>query len=121
MHGKSRYRNTPGRSTLTGVLVMLCSGLAQGADLSFEQEKELRSQINEQTKRLEALRQQMVEADAKLAEIRKVLGIETLRSTRGGTGNSATIKDPQSFELAQAPSSTQTEALRREPTQPAES
>ncbi|UCV08992.1 acetate kinase [Dechloromonas denitrificans] len=100
---------------------MLCSGLAQGADLSFEQEKELRSQINEQTKRLEALRQQMVEADAKLAEIRKVLGIETLRSTRGGTGNSATIKDPQSFELAQAPSSTQTEALRREPTQPAES
>ncbi|UCV04624.1 acetate kinase [Dechloromonas denitrificans] len=100
---------------------MLCSGLAQGADLSFEQEKELRSQINEQTKRLEALHQQMVEADAKLAEIRKVLGIETLRSTRGGTGNSATIKDPQSFELAQAPSSTQTEALRREPTQPAES
>lgn len=118
MHVKSRYRNTPRRSTLVGALVMICSGLAQGADLSFEQEQELRSQINDQTKRLEALRQQMLEADAKLAEIRKVLGIETLRSTRGGTGNPAKAKDPQSFELAQAPSPSQTDAvIRKEPAQ----
>ena len=118
MHVKSRYRNTPRRSTLVGALVMICSGLAQGADLSFEQEQELRSQINDQTKRLEVLRQQMLEADAKLAEIRKVLGIETLRSTRGGTGNPAKVKDPQSFELAQAPSPSQTDAvIRKEPVQ----
>jgi hypothetical protein len=110
---KSRYRNRTRRSTLVGALVMVCSGLAQGADLSFEQEQELRSKIDEQTRRLDALRQQIVEADRKLAEIRNSLGIETLRSTRGGAGNPATGTMMQPIELAQAPSSSQTDAAIR--------
>ncbi|HZX30853.1 MAG TPA: acetate kinase, partial [Rhodocyclaceae bacterium] len=53
------------------------------------QESDLRSQIVEQTKRLEALRQKMAEEEAKLAEISLALGIEVLRNTRGGTGTPA--------------------------------
>jgi hypothetical protein len=92
---------------------MVCSGLAQGAELSVEQEQELRSKIDEQTRRLEALRQQIIEADTKLAEIRNAMGIETLRSTRGGTGNPAAATMTQPIELAQAPSSSQTDAAIR--------
>lgn len=107
MQVKSRYRNRPRRSTLVGALVMACSGLAQGADLSLEQEQELRSKIDEQTRRLDALRQQIIEADAKLAEIQNTLGMETLRSTRGRAGNPAGASAPPSTNLAQAPSASQ--------------
>lgn len=102
MQHKSQCRTPRRGSSLLGVLAITCSGLAQGANLTAEQEKLLRTQVDEQTKRLEMLRQQMIEADAKLAEIKQVLGIEALRTTRGGTGTSERVRDGQSFELAQA-------------------
>lgn len=97
---KSRYPNSLRGSTLLGAVTMICSGLAQGATLTTDEELALRKQIDEQTRHLEALRQQMAEADAKLAEIKRVLGIETLRTTRGGA--TGPTKDTPSIQLAQA-------------------
>lgn len=66
---------------------MACGGLAHGAEQLPDEMQALRAQIVEQTKHLETLKRQMAETDAKLAEIQKVLGKETLRATRGtGTG-----------------------------------
>lgn len=104
--------NTRGRSfgkkSLIGVVAMACGGLVQAGEMSPAQEEALRMQVVEQTNRLEQLRQQMAEADAKLAEIKRVLGIEKLRNTRGGTDvrDDARIKQFPSFELAQAQSAT---------------
>jgi hypothetical protein len=104
MKSGSRYSKSLRGSTVLGTLTMLCGSLAYGADISLEQELALREQIAEQTRHLDALRKQMQEADAKLNEIKRTLGIDTLRLTRGGTGSGAN-RDTQSFELAQASSS----------------
>ncbi len=84
---------------------MACSGLVQAGEMSPAQEEALRLQVVEQTNRLEQLRLQMAEADAKLSEIKRVLGIDKLRNTRGGTD--ARIKQFSAFELAQAQPATQ--------------
>lgn len=100
---KSRYPNALKSSSLLGAMAMICSGLAHGATLSADDELALRAQIEEQTRRLESLRQQMAEADAKLAEIKRVLGVETLRSTRGtGTGSAAKEAPMQLAQASQA-------------------
>ncbi|MDP2881306.1 MAG: acetate kinase [Azonexus sp.] len=94
---------------LIGAMAMVCSGLVQAADISPGQQEALRIQIIEQTNRLDTLRQQMAEADAKLSEIKRALGIEKLRNTRGGTAASeeGRVREFSSFEIAQAPSMPQ--------------
>ena len=94
---------------LIGAMAMICSGLVQAADISPGQQEALRIQIIEQTNRLDTLRQQMAEADAKLSEIKRALGIEKLRNTRGGTAASeeGRVREFSSFEIAQAPSMPQ--------------
>jgi len=110
--GEMLSENTRGRSfgkkSLIGVVAMACGGLVQAGEMSPAQEEALRLQVVEQTNRLEQLRQQMAEADAKLAEIKRVLGIEKLRNTRGGTEvpEDGRIRQFSSFELAQAQSAT---------------
>lgn len=64
-------------SSVLGVLAIVCSGLAQGAEISPAQAKALKTQLTEQAKRMEVLRKQLAEADAKLLEIQKTLGVET--------------------------------------------
>lgn len=102
MQHKLSRRLTLRGGSLLGAFAITCSGLAHGAELTAEQEQLLRAQVDEQTKRLEMLRQQIIEADAKLAEIKSALGIDALRTTRGGTGTAQPVKDGKSFELAQA-------------------
>ena len=94
--------------SLIGAVAIACSGVVQAAAITPEQEDMLRKQVIEQTNRLETLRQQMAEADAKLSEIKRVLGIEKLRNTRGGTATAeeGRVKDFSSFELAQAQPAT---------------
>ncbi|HJW26899.1 MAG TPA: acetate kinase [Rhodocyclaceae bacterium] len=89
---------------IVGALAMVYGGMAQGASLSADQENELRTQIIEQTKRLESLRQRMAEEEAKLAEIRQALGIDVLRGLRGGTGTPAAVQagNQQPVQMAQA-------------------
>ncbi|EKE17834.1 MAG: hypothetical protein ACD_10C00250G0003 [uncultured bacterium] len=91
----------PRRGCVVGTLALICSGLAQGAALSTDQEQALRIEIAAQTKQLEALRQQLLEADAKLREIRQALGTDALRTTRGGTSTQGLIKDSEAYQLAQ--------------------
>lgn len=97
------------KKSLIGAVAMACSGLVQAGEMSPAQEEALRLQVVEQTNRLEQLRLQMAEADAKLSEIKRVLGIEKLRNTRGGTDvrDDARIKQFSAFELAQAQPATQ--------------
>jgi len=113
-----RFQILPRRSSVVGALALICSGLAQGAGLSPDQEQALRREISEQTKRLETLRQQLVEADAKLLEIRQALGIETLRTTRGGTETPAKSADSQAYQLAQASPAPKSDTAEKEPAPP---
>lgn len=102
MQATPRFGMLPRGGCVVGTLALICSGLAQGAVLSTDQEQALRLEIAAQTKRLEALRQQLVEADAKLLEIRQALGTDTLRTTRGGTSTQGLTKDSVAYQLAQA-------------------
>lgn len=120
MQYRPRFQIQP-RGSVFGALALICSGLAQGAGLSTDQEQVLRREIDEQTKRLEILRQQLVEADAKLLEIRQALGVEVLRTTRGGTEAPAKSKDSQAYQLAQAspaPKSDTAEKVAAPPSRP---
>lgn len=114
---KLQHRMSRREKSLIGAMAMVCSGLVQATDISPEQQESLRIQIIEQTNRLETLRQQMAEADAKLSEIKRVLGIDKLRTTRGGTGvpEEGRIKDFSSFQVAQAPSASQEPAVGQAP------
>ncbi|HZX29804.1 MAG TPA: hypothetical protein VFF03_00495, partial [Rhodocyclaceae bacterium] len=89
MKNGRRKRFSLARAGIAAALATAYGTAAQAAPLSPEQESDLRSQIVEQTKRLEALRQKMAEEEAKLAEISLTLGIDVLSRTRGGTGTPA--------------------------------
>jgi hypothetical protein len=74
--------------------------MAHGAEPAPADVEALRAQIIEQTRNLDALKRQMAETDAKLAEIQKKLGKETLRTTRAtGPGGA---QDSQPVMVAQA-------------------
>jgi hypothetical protein len=81
-------------SSVLGVLAIVCSGLAQGAEISPAQAKALKTQLTEQAKRMEVLRKQLAEADAKLLEMQKTLGVET--SVKPGAAKVAQAKSTDS-------------------------
>ena len=86
---------------LIGVLAVLYGGLAHGADqLPDDDMQKLRAQIIEQTKRLDMLKRQLAETDAKLVEIQKTLGREALRTTRGA--GSSRPQEAPAIVIAQA-------------------
>lgn len=118
---KPRYQAISWGSGIVGALAMICSGLAQGAGLSPDQEQILRKQISEQTKRLEILRQQLLEADAKILEISQALGLDTLRTTRGGTETQVIRKDSPAYEPAQAAPAAPASTVAKEATPARES
>ncbi|KXB32770.1 acetate kinase [Dechloromonas denitrificans] len=77
--------------------------MAQGADLTPEDEQFLRKQIIEQSKQLDALKRQMAETDAKLLEMQRILNKEKLRTTRATGTTPPQGGTSPSFDLAQAP------------------
>lgn len=97
-----------------GALAMIYGGMAQAANLTPEQEQELKNQINEQAKLLEVLRQQVAEQDAKLAQFRKALGMDVLGNVRGaGLASAQPQPKERLIELAQASPSSQPAASSR--------
>ncbi|HEX5393801.1 MAG TPA: acetate kinase [Rhodocyclaceae bacterium] len=80
-------------------LFLMCSGLVHGADLTADQEQVLRSQIDEQSKRLESLRLQMMDAEVKLTEIR-----QQMNAPHGGTTSPGPAKGTTSSVAPQASS-----------------
>lgn len=88
---------------LAGALALVFAGMAQGAELTPEDEQFLRKQIIEQSKQLDALKRQMAETDAKLLEMQRILNKEKLRTTRATGTSSPQGGTSPSFNLAQAP------------------
>lgn len=68
-------------SAIVGALAMIFSGLAQGAEITPTQAKALKAQLSEQAKRMETLRKQLAEADAKLLEMQRTLGVDAPAKT----------------------------------------
>lgn len=101
MRARARKRFFLCGGGLLGALAALHGAAAQAADGSPAGEQELRALIVEQTQRLETLRRKVAEEEGKLAEIRKALGLDVLRQTRG-TGSPAAA-DGAPVEIAQAP------------------
>ncbi|MGB7503668.1 MAG: acetate kinase, partial [Azonexus sp.] len=88
-----------------GALAIICSGLAQGAEITPAQAKELKAQVSAQTKRMEALRKQLAEADAKLLEMQRTLGMDTPAKTAAAAATTATqanAPEKQPTQVAQA-------------------
>lgn len=91
------------RHHLAGALALVFAGMAQGAELTPEDEQFLRKQIIEQSKQLDALKRQMAETDAKLLEMQRILNKEKLRTTRATGTTPPQGGTSPSFDLAQAP------------------
>ncbi len=87
---------------MVGVLAIICSGLAQGAEISPAQAKALKAQLNEQTKRMETLRKQLADADAKLLAMQKTLGVDFPPQPAVAAATQAKSKDAQPTQVAQA-------------------
>ena len=58
-------------------MAIIFSGFAQGAEITPAQAKALKAQLSEQAKRMEALRKQLADADAKLLEMQRTLGMDS--------------------------------------------
>lgn len=87
---------------LIGLVTVCCGGMAQAADLTPADLGVLRAQVAEQTLRLDLLKKQMSDADAKLFEINRQLGNEALSTERAtGNGGSADAPPPASNQVAQ--------------------
>lgn len=103
-----------------GLLAAFCGGLAQAAEPQPEELRALRARVTEQTARIDALKRQIADADAQLAEIHRALGAGTLAATRAagpaapGGANAASPAPP--VEVAQVSQS----GLDRPPARPAD-
>ena len=89
-------------SSVVGVLAIIFSGFAQGAEISPTQAKALKAQLNEQAKRMETLRKQLADADAKLLAMQKSMGIDVPPQPAVAAAAQAKSKDAQPTQVAQA-------------------
>lgn len=106
-------------SGVLGVLAIICSGLAQGAEISPAQAKALKTQLTEQAKRMETLRKQLAEADAKLLDMQKALGVEAPAkpgAAKVAQSKSADSPPAQSSQVAEIAPVPKRAAETQEPT-----
>jgi len=89
-------------SSVVGVLAIIFSGFAQGAEISPAQAKALKAQLNEQAKRMETLRKQLADADAKLLAMQKSMGVAVPPQPAVAVAAQAKSKDAQPMQVAQA-------------------
>jgi len=89
---------------IIGLLAVCCGGMAQAADQSPADLELLRSQVMEQTRHLNDLKRQLLDADAKLTDIQKALGREALSAERAtGPGPSPDAQAERPAPVGQAP------------------
>ncbi|MEO8411198.1 MAG: acetate kinase, partial [Propionivibrio sp.] len=108
---------------MIGALAVACGGTAYAAEPSGAEMQVLRQQIVEQTRHLEALKKQLAETDARLTEIQKSIGTETMRTTRGTGPNADTgkaqpvgaIQTAQAAQSAPAAPANQTKPVGQAP------
>lgn len=89
-------------SSVVGALAIIFSGFAQGAEISPAQAKALKAQLNEQAKRMEILRKQLAEADAKLLAMQKAMGVDVPPAPVVAAAAPVKGKDAPPAQVAQA-------------------
>ena len=76
------HSHIPSRATgVAAALAIAFSGFAQGAEISAAEAKALKAKVNEQAKRLESLKKQLADTDAKLQGIQQALGVDVPAKT----------------------------------------
>jgi len=88
-------------SALVGAIAMIFSGLALGAEITPTEAKALKAQLSEQAKRMETLRKQLADADAKLLEMQRKLGVDAPAKT-AAAATPAKTAETQPTQMAQA-------------------
>jgi len=92
----------PSRTTvIAAALAIAFSGFAQGAEISAAEAKALKAKVNEQAKRMEALKKQLADTDAKLQNIQQALGVDVPAKT-AAAATPAKGKEAQPAQVAQA-------------------
>jgi hypothetical protein len=89
-------------SRIFGTIALVCASAAQSADAPLADELTLQQQIVEQSMRLEQLKRQIAETDAKLYEIKRALDKNKLRDVRATGSSQPQGSEQQGFYLAQA-------------------
>ena len=90
----------PSRATgVAAALAIVFSGFAQGAEISAAEAKALKTKVNEQAKRMEALKKQLADTDAKLQRIQQALGVDVPAKTAAAA---TPAKGTQPAQVAQA-------------------
>jgi hypothetical protein len=97
------HSRTPFRATgVAAALAIVFSGFAQGAEISAAEAKALKAKVNEQAKRMEALKKQLADTDAKLQSIQQALGVDAPAKT-AAAATPVKGKEPPPAQVAQAP------------------
>ena len=96
------HSHMPSRTTvIAAALAIAFSGFAQGAEISAAEAKALKAKVNEQAKRMEALKKQLADTDAKLQSIQQALGVDVPAKT-AAAATPAKGKEAQPAQVAQA-------------------
>ena len=96
------HSHMPSRTTvIAAALAIAFSGFAQGAEISAAEAKALKAKVNEQAKRMEALKKQLADTDAKLQNIQQALGVDVPAKT-AAAATPAKGKEAQPAQVAQA-------------------
>ena len=96
------HSHMPSRATgVAAALAIAFSGFAQGAEISAAEAKALKAKVNEQAKRMEALKKQLADTDAKLQNIQQALGVDVPAKT-AAAATPAKGKEAQPAQVAQA-------------------
>jgi len=97
------HSHMPSRTTvIAAALAVAFSGFAQGAEISAAEAKALKAKVNEQAKRMEALKKQLADTDAKLQSIQQALGVDVPAKT-AAAATPVKGKEPPPAQVAQAP------------------
>ncbi len=97
------HSHMPSRATgVAAALAIVFSGFAQGAEISAAEAKALKAKVNEQAKRMEALKKQLADTDAKLQRIQQALGVDAPAKTVAAA-TPAKGKEAPPAQVAQAP------------------
>ena len=96
------HSHMPSRATVIATAMAIAfSGFAQGAEISAAEAKALKAKVNEQAKRMEALKKQLADTDAKLQSIQQALGVDVPAKT-AAAATPAKGKEAQPAQVAQA-------------------
>ena len=109
------HSHIPSRATgIAAALAIAFSGFAQGAEISAAEAKALKAKVNEQAKRMDALKKQLADTDAKLQRIQQALGVDVPAKTVAAA-TPVKGKETQPTQVAQVAPVPQAAAAAQQP------